>query len=62
MLNGGIDVTENSQLYLTGLAAYNKANESFNYRSPIGAQRDSSTLREALHNLGANGASPLPSS
>ena len=34
-LNSGIDVTSNSQLYLTALAAYNKADESFNYRSPI---------------------------
>ncbi len=25
----------NSQLYFTGIGAYNHANESFNYRSPI---------------------------
>jgi len=31
----GVDVTPDSQLYLTGLLAYNKANESFNYRPPI---------------------------
>jgi iron complex outermembrane receptor protein len=34
-LNSGVDITSNSQLYLTLLGAYNKANESFNYRSPI---------------------------
>lgn len=37
VVNAGIDVMANSQLYATGLAAYNKADESFNYRSPIGA-------------------------
>ena len=35
MVNAGIDVTDNSQLYFTGIGAYNHANESFNYRSPI---------------------------
>ena len=34
MVNAGVDVTGNSQLYFTGLGAYNKANESFNYRPP----------------------------
>ena len=36
MLNSGVDVTSNSQLYLTLLGAYNKADESFNFRPPIG--------------------------
>src|SRR5438270_4942217 len=35
MVNAGVDVTTNSQVYVTVLGAYNKANESFNYRSPI---------------------------
>ena len=37
VINTGVDVTDNSQLYLTVLGAYNKADQSFNYRSPIGA-------------------------
>jgi iron complex outermembrane receptor protein len=54
VLNSGIDVTENSQLYLTVLGAYNKADESFNYRSPISG----SAVDEAgvTHSLGANGS------
>ena len=59
VLNSGIDVTQNSQLYLTGLAAYNKANESFNYRSPIGAT-GFVDVAGGLHNLGANGAFSAP--
>ena len=35
MLNSGVDVTPNSQLYLTLLGAYSKSNASFNYRPPI---------------------------
>ena len=59
MVNSGIDVTSNSQLYLTALAAYGKANQSFNYRSPIGA---TGVLDVAglPHNLGANGAFTNP--
>ena len=38
--NSGVDVTSNSQLYLTLLGAYNKANESFNYRPPISRHSD----------------------
>jgi iron complex outermembrane receptor protein len=58
MLNAGIDVTPNSQLYLTLLGAYNKANESFNYRSPIsGSALD---VGGVSHGLGANGAFTAP--
>lgn len=58
MLNSGIDVTPNSQLYLTLLGAYNKGNQSFNYRSPISGTAqvvDGRTLT-----LGANGAFTNP--
>ena len=58
MLNAGVDVTPNSQLYLTGLAAYNKANESFNYRPPIsGSAVDVSGI---VHNFNPNGAFAAP--
>jgi iron complex outermembrane receptor protein len=58
MINAGVDLFQNSQLYLTGLAAYNKADESFNYRSPIsGAAVDVSGV---THNLGANQAFTTP--
>jgi iron complex outermembrane receptor protein len=63
MLNTGIDITENSQLYATVLAAYNKANESFNYRSPIGApSTDPRTfdVNGIGHNFSANGAFTNP--
>jgi len=57
-LNSGVDVTSNSQLYLTLLAAYNKANESFNYRSPIsGTAVDVAGIS---HSLGRNGAFSAP--
>src|SRR6476620_9784924 len=51
-LNSGVDITSNSQLYLTLLGAYNKADESFNYRSPIPV----TAVDEAglTHTLGAN--------
>ncbi|MEA3081265.1 MAG: iron complex outerrane recepter protein, partial [Sphingomonadales bacterium] len=58
MANAGVDVTSNSQLYLTVLGAYNKADESFNYRSPIsGTAVD---VAGVTHNLGANGAFTTP--
>ena len=58
MVNAGVDLTSNSQLYLTGLAAYNKADESFNYRSPIsGSAVDVSGV---THNLSANQAFTTP--
>ena len=57
-LNAGVDVTSNSQLYLTGLAAYNYADESFNYRSPItGFATD---VQGVVHRLGANQAFTTP--
>ena len=58
VLNSGIDVTENSQLYLTVLGAYNKADESFNYRSPISG--DAVDEAGVTHHLGANGAFTTP--
>ena len=63
MLNGGIDVTPNSQIYLTVLGAYNKGNQSFNYRSPIAAtSADPRTADVAgiTHNLSRNGAFSNP--
>ena len=58
MVNSGIDVTENSQLYLTLLGAYNKANESFNYRSPI--TRTAVDVGGVTHTLSRNGAFSAP--
>src|SRR5205814_4451300 len=58
MVNSGVDVGSNSQLYLTLLGAYNKANESFNYRSPIsGTAVDVAGIS---HSLGRNGAFSAP--
>ena len=57
-VNAGVDTGANSQLYLTALAAYNHANESFNYRPPI-----SGVALDVLgnpHNLGANQAFKFP--
>ncbi len=59
VLNSGIDVTSNSQLYLTALGAYNKANESFNYRSPITAT-GVLDVAGGTHTLGKNGAFSAP--
>lgn len=59
MVNAGVDVTDNSQLYATLLGANNKANESFNYRSPISAS-GVADIAGGLHNLGANGAFSAP--
>jgi iron complex outermembrane receptor protein len=58
MVNSGIDVTENSQLYLTLLGAYNTANESFNYRSPI--TRTAVDVGGVTHTLSKNGAFSAP--
>jgi iron complex outermembrane receptor protein len=59
MLNSGVDVTSNSQLYLTLLGAYNKGNESFNFRSTV---RATGVLDVAgnPHTLGANEAFTAP--
>jgi iron complex outermembrane receptor protein len=37
IVNAGYDVTDNSTLYIFGNLARSRADESFNYRSPIGA-------------------------
>src|SRR4051794_34983503 len=58
MVNAGVDVFENSQLYATGLAAYNKADESFNYRSPISG--DAVDVAGITHHLSANQAFAAP--
>lgn len=54
MVNAGVDLFENSQLYATLLGAYNKADESFNYRSPISG--DAVDVSGVTHHLGANQA------
>ena len=57
-LNSGVNVGANTQIYLTLLGAYNHANESFNYRSPIsGVALD---IDGNPHNLGANEAFTTP--
>lgn len=59
VVNAGIDVMTNSQLYFTGLAAYNYADESFNYRSPISAT-GVLDIAGGTHDLGANQAFTTP--
>ena len=57
-LNSGVNVGPNTQIYLTLLGAYNHANESFNYRSPIsGVALD---VNGDSHSLGANEAFTTP--
>ncbi len=58
MLNSGIDVASNSQVYFTALGAYNKGNQSFNYRSPITATAEDITGE--IRTLRANGAFTAP--
>ena len=58
MVNSGVDIGENSQLYVTLLGAYNKGNQSFNYRSPIGGT--SVDVAGVSRGLGANGAFSAP--
>ena len=54
VVNAAYEVTDSSKLYVFGLAARSKANESFNYRSPIsGTAID---VDGVPHRLGANGA------
>ena len=54
LFNSGLDVTENSKLYLFLNYAWSHTDESFNYRSPIsGSAVDSAGV---THALGANGA------
>lgn len=54
MANAGVDVTANSQIYVTGIAARNKGNQSFNYRSPI--TRTAVDEQGNVRTLRANGA------
>ncbi|UAJ09695.1 TonB-dependent receptor plug domain-containing protein [Glacieibacterium megasporae] len=54
VINSGYEVTDNSKLYFFGNAARSKANESFNYRSPISGTAVDVT--GATQSLGANGA------
>lgn len=58
VINAGVDLFANSQLYATLLGAYNHANESFNYRSPISG--DATDVNGVVHHLGANGAFSAP--
>jgi iron complex outermembrane receptor protein len=63
VINAGVEVFANSQLYATGLAAYNKADESFNYRSPISASNTDPRTFDVSgvgHNLNANQAFTTP--
>jgi len=54
VINAAYEVTDSSKLYFFGNAAQSKANESFNYRSPIsGSAVDVDGIS---HTLGANGA------
>jgi iron complex outermembrane recepter protein len=58
VVNAGVDLFPNSQLYATLLGAYNHANESFNYRSPISG--NAVDVTGIVHHLGANGAFSAP--
>jgi len=53
-VNAGYEVTDNSKLYFFGLAARNKTNESFNYRSPIGGT--ALDVNGNVRNIGPNGS------
>lgn len=59
-LNAAVDVTDQSQFYLTLNYAKSRANQSFNYRSPISAPTpltvDVGTGTPATRSPGANGA------
>lgn len=57
-LNGGVDVTSNSKLYLTLIGANNFANESFNYRPNI--RTSAVDVAGNVHNLNPNGAFANP--
>jgi iron complex outermembrane receptor protein len=57
-VNSGLDIGANTHAYVTLLGAYNHANESFNYRSPIsGTALD---VAGNSHTLGRNGAFSAP--
>ena len=54
VVNAAYEVTDSSKIYAFGLAARSKANQSFNYRSPIaGTAVD---VGGVTRNLGANGS------
>jgi iron complex outermembrane recepter protein len=59
-LNSAIDVSDNAQLYLIANYAHSKANQSFNYRSPISAPVplaiDNGTGTPATASPGRNGS------
>ncbi|QUT03878.1 TonB-dependent receptor [Sphingobium phenoxybenzoativorans] len=62
LLNSGLDVTDNSNLYLFVNVAHSKGDQSFNYRSPIsatGLQIDNGATT-TLTDLGANSAFAHP--
>lgn len=54
LLNSGLKVTENSQIYLIANYSHSEANESFNYRAPISST--ALDVNGVSHNLNANGA------
>jgi len=54
VVNSAYEVTDSSKLYFFGLNARSKANQSFNYRSPIAAT--AVDVGGVTRNLGANGA------
>ena len=63
VVNAGVDFDSNSQLYATLLGAYNKADESFNYRSPISAPASDPRTQDVNgvgHDLSANAAFRWP--
>ncbi|MBS0255872.1 MAG: TonB-dependent receptor [Proteobacteria bacterium] len=56
VVNSGYNVTPNSKIYLFGLFAHNKANESFNYRSPVAVAQTFATVDGRNIALNGNGA------
>ncbi len=56
MMNSGFDVSSNSKLYLFINVAHSKANESFNYRSPVTVAQPFVDINGVSHNLNGNGA------
>jgi len=58
LLNSGLKLTDDSQLYFIGNFAHSSAVESFNYRSPISST--ALDINGVSHPLGANGAFKTP--
>ncbi len=52
LLNSGVDVTDSSKLYLFGNVAYNKTDESFNFRSSLLGTRPFTTTTGDVNNIG----------